>query len=637
MNHKNKTFVSLKIRLALPLAIIIVIAIVSTALIVTRIQDIFAIVILSSIVGAVAGLCVFLLVGRVAKGVIALNRAAEALGRGEIYVNLPSVPGSELGLLAQSLGQISKNLSALEIESQRVCDEITSGRLSTVGDEKIAPGAFCDVIGRINRISQSTAACLDGIPFSVSVLDDKYRFAFVNKAAQAEGYDPDEIYGVCILDNLLPEEALTYKGFLDTTARTGEPEYYRSKYYSPGKGDVECRLGLTALKNAEGKITGYLETVNDITSQIRAQEVAEKITVYQDAETVSMTQALEQGLVNGYLQFSYEPNPSDNDTEKTAQAYVGIMDAMTTATKTIKSYIDEITDGLRTISKNDFTVKISRNYIGDFAPIKESMELIIGSVSALINEIYSATGHVDEGAEEIARSAQELMVSFEEQANSMGEVQAAIGVITDKTQQNAKDLQAVGELSKQVQDAAGIGSHHMAEMNAAMERIQQSSLEIAKVNKIIEDIAFQTNLLSINASIEAARAGEQGKGFAVVAEEVRNLSRRSSDAAKNTSEKITNSLERASEGVTKSEQATDALRTIVELMNNTAGVISKVVQASDEQATEIGTIKSHMDTISAGAERNSESVQANATISQELSGQASVLMSLVDRFKVHRA
>ncbi|MCL1845739.1 MAG: methyl-accepting chemotaxis protein [Defluviitaleaceae bacterium] len=627
---------SIKIRLALPLALIAAISIVATALIAARIQDVMSVVILSSVVGAIVGASVFLLISRIAHAVNELNKVAASLGRGEVNVNIPHAPCGETRLLAQSLGQINKNLTALADESKRVCDEVTSGRLSTVGDETLAPGVFCDVIAGINQMNKTSANCLDGIPFSVSVLDAQYRFAFVNKLAQSEGYDPKEIYGVCILDNLLPEEARVYKDFLDTTARTGEPEYYRSKYYSPGKGDVECRLGLTALKGADGKITGYLETVNDITSEIRAQEIAEKRMVYQDAETLSVTQALEKGLVSGYLQFSYEPGPSDNDTAKTAQAYIGIMDSMTTATKTIKSYIDEITDGLRTISKNDFTVKINRNYIGDFASIKESIELIIGSVSALISEIYSATGFVDEGADSIAKSAQKLMVSFEDQATAMSEVRAAIGIITDKTHQNAKDLQAMGELSKQAQNAAGVGSRHMDEMAAVMEGIQQSSLEIAQVNKIIEDIAFQTNLLSINASIEAARAGEQGKGFAVVAEEVRNLSLRSSDAVKETSEKIANSLGRATEGVAKSEQASDALNSIVKLMNNTASVIANVVQASDEQATEIETLQSHIEAISAGAERNSESVQNNAAISEELSGQAGVLMSLVDRFKINR-
>ncbi|MCL1884190.1 MAG: methyl-accepting chemotaxis protein [Defluviitaleaceae bacterium] len=637
MYSKDKMIIGIRVRLALPLALISVIAIVTTALIVTRIQDISSVIILSSIVGAVVGASIFGLISRVAYSINKLNEAAARLGRGEINVNLPPVQYSEIGLLAQSLGEINRNLSTLSNESKRVCDEITSGRLSTIGDESLVPGAYRGIISCVNDISKSAANCLDGIPFSVSVLDDQYRFAFVNKAAQSEGYDPEEVYGVCILDSLLPEEAKVYKDFLDTTARTGEPEYYRSKYYSPAKGDVECRLGLTALKNAEGKITGYLETVNDITSQIRAQEKSEKITVYQDAETLSVTQALEKGLVNGYLQFSYEPCLSDDDTQKTAQAYVGIMNAMTTATKTIKSYIDEITDGLRTIAKNDFTVKINRNYIGDFAPIKESIELIIGSVSSLINEIYSATGYVDEGASNIAKSAQELMISFEMQATAMTEVRAAIGVLTDKTHQNAKDLQNMGELSNQVKDAADVGSHHMEEMTAAMEGIQQSSQEIAKVNKIIEDIAFQTNLLSINASIEAARAGEHGKGFAVVAEEVRNLSRRSSDAAKDTSEKIATSLDRANEGVAKSEQASDALHTIVKLMNDTASVIANVVQASDEQSTEIETLQRHIEDISVGAERNTESVQINATVSEELSGQASILMSLVDRFKIVRA
>jgi len=228
------------------------------------------------------------------------------------------------------------------------------------------------------------------------------------------------------------------------------------------------------------------------------------------------------------------------------------------------------------------------------------------------------------------------MTSFEEQASAMSEVREAVDILTDKTQKNAADAKSANELSEQVQVVANIGSQYMRDMSEVMEEIKLSSAEIAEVASIIETIALQTNLLAINASVEAARAGEHGRGFSVVADEVRNLAGRSAKAARETAEMISKSLSRVDEGVAKSIETTEALQKIVKVTVNVTDVISNIADASNEQAEEIIKIQNNMEAIHRNASDNTSAVQSNASISEELSSQANMLMSLVDRFKISR-
>ena len=172
----------------------------------------------------------------------------------------------------------------------------------------------------------------------------------------------------------------------------------------------------------------------------------------------------------------------------------------------------------------------------------------------------------------------------------------------------------------------------MADLMGAMKAIEVKSLEISKVIKTIEDIAFQTNILALNAAVEAARAGAAGKGFAVVADEVRNLATKSQEASKSTSALIEETVKAVNEGSRISVETDESLKEVVIRAQKVMDAVTRISQATDSQSKDVQQVSTGIDQISSVVQTNSSTAEQSAAASEELSGQASVLKDLVGRF-----
>ena len=185
------------------------------------------------------------------------------------------------------------------------------------------------------------------------------------------------------------------------------------------------------------------------------------------------------------------------------------------------------------------------------------------------------------------------------------------------------------ELAAQTRGAADTGATDMAEMNVAMDAIKQSSGEIAKIVKTIDEIAFQTNILALNAAVEAARAGEAGAGFAVVAEEVRALAQRSAQAAKETAAKIEESVAKSNHGVTISGKVAHSLQQIVDRARQVDTIVAEIATASTEQSQGIGQVNSAVSQMDKVTQSNASNAEESAAAAEELNAQSTELRKLV--------
>ncbi len=302
----------------------------------------------------------------------------------------------------------------------------------------------------------------------------------------------------------------------------------------------------------------------------------------------------------------------------------------------IKTLAGDSCHMLQELANGDFTVesRAAREYVGVFVSIKEATDKLRDDFDSTLGQISKSADKVSSGAQQVSAGAQSLSQGATEQAASIEELAATINEISSKIKSNTEYTKNASEKITYFGNEISTSNKHMQDMTEAMDKISTSSSEIGNIIKTIEDIAFQTNILSLNAAVEAARAGDAGKGFAVVAEEVRNLAGRSAEAARNTTELIETALNAVSGGKKIADITAKSLVKVVEEAEEVISIVEKISIATNEQSESISQVTVGVDQISSVVQTNSAAAQESAAISQELADQSHFLKRLVERFKL---
>ncbi|CDZ24515.1 methyl-accepting chemotaxis sensory transducer [[Clostridium] cellulosi] len=518
-------------------------------------------------------------------------RYIDDISRGDIPDSITDDFKGDFNLIKNSLNTCINSIKALIEDANMLSEAAVEGDLSVRADASRHQGDFRKIIEGVNSTLESVVTPLRNAEDCVTKI--------------SRGNIPP------LLTNEVKGEYKVFQDSLNTciTAVNQLVEDAEMLSEAAERGDLSARA------DSERHQGNFKKIINGVNNML--ESVAEPVT-----EAQSVLEELAKGNLSVRVTGDYKGD------------LVTIKESINSTVDAWSRYIDEISTVLSRMSEGDLDVEIKSEFLGDFAAIKDSINNIIESFNDAIREILTAAEEINISSKQVSEGSQSLSAGAAEQAASIEQLTASISEIAKKTRENALSATKADKIASDVKNDVVTGTAKMGQMVQSVNNISESASNISKIIKVIEDIAFQTNILALNAAIEAARAGTNGKGFAVVAEEVRNLAARSSNAAKETTQLIEMSIEKATEGETIANDTSEAFDKIEKGVGETAKIIDQIAQSSNEQATGIAQINKGIDQVSKIVQTNSATAEESAAASEELFGQAENLRKLVARFKL---
>ncbi len=329
------------------------------------------------------------------------------------------------------------------------------------------------------------------------------------------------------------------------------------------------------------------------------------------------------------------PIPVITEKDETGRLY----ESTKTIVNSLSIIIPDLCDGLSDMAKGNFDLHsdVDEEYVGEYSKLASGMYDLLKKMSVTLSKISTVSSQVNNGAGQVSVGAQSLAQGSTEQASAIEQLAASIDDISGKISQTAEDSKGAKDANLEAQNAILSCNNQMEEMMIAMKNISEKSNEISNIIKVIDDIAFQTNILSLNAAVEAARAGAAGKGFAVVSDEVRTLATKSAQSAKDTALLIDETVKVVEDGNKIASNTLHSINLLRESAEKLDGFVNNIAVASEDQAVSVGEISIGISQISAVVQTNTATSEESAAASEELSSQAAMLRDLVGGFKINKS
>ena len=336
--------------------------------------------------------------------------------------------------------------------------------------------------------------------------------------------------------------------------------------------------------------------------------------------------SLRKGELSNVEMLTYESEDEFGDTIRNLKEAMGIL----------ADYVREISVEVKAIAQGDLTRNGDdiTDFLGDFSELKTSLLYILKRFNSTLTEISNLAEQVSSNSSEVENASKSLADGATEQAGVIEELNATIDTVVDMAEDTAKETQNASARVKASANKANEEKEKMNELLTEMEHITEISKEIGNIITDIEDIASQTNLLSLNASIEAARAGEAGKGFAVVADQIGKLAADSAKSAVNTRDLIDKTLVEIEKGNTITRTTADAFNQIIADMESFAEIAENTMEKANSQAESLEQIGQGIEQLSGVVQGNAASSEENTAISINLAEGAAKMHDRVNIFKL---
>jgi methyl-accepting chemotaxis protein len=516
--------------------------------------------------------------------------AIEKIASGDLTIRVQE--RSEQDVLSQSINKVTHTLQDMVNEVKALTLAATEGKLDVRGESGKFSGGYQEIVAGVNRTLDVVIAPLN---------------------------EANEVLGKLAVNDFTVAMAGKYQGLLDRFMN--QVNTVRKNLLNVQDIVVKCSTGDTARLEEYQRIGQRSEHDRLVPSLIGLMMV-----IHNMNDEVKMLTA---AAVSGNLEVR-------GDAAKFAGGYRTVVTGFNQTLDAMNAPIVEALQVLKKLAEGNLRVSMDGDYQGEHAALQTAMNQTIDAFDRVLGEINHTAEQVASGAHQVSNSSQVLSQGSSEQAGTMEEISASVDEMAGQTRKNAGNATQANQLALAAQDQAERGNQQMQAMLQSIAEINQASASIAKIIKVIDEIAFQTNILALNAAIEAARAGLHGKGFAVVAEEVRNLAARSADAAKETAAMIEGSIRKVAAGTEIAKETAEALNQIVAGVGEATALVGEIAIASNEQATAITQINQGIAQISQVTQTNTATAEESAAASEELSNQAELLKQMVDRFSLRQ-
>ncbi len=452
----------------------------------------------------------------------------------------------------------------------------------------------------------------DQLPTPVMSISRDFEVLTMNKAgAEALGMSVEECIGRKCYDlfktpHCRTEQCCTKRAMIERRSVVGET------VYDPNGKNVPIRYTGSPLYNDHGEVIGGVEYMLDIRDEKKALELIKDLT---------------QKTLEGQLNERLDESQLKGEFKDIGIGFNKILDTIIKPINIIVKCMDKMAQG-------DLSVRITEDFRGDLNKAKEALNSSLDQINDRLHSIREAMDQSAVAGNQVTSSSHSLASVAQEQAAAVQEISSSVEEIDSQVKLNAENAQVANNLANETAKTSLQGKEQMDKMVKAMDGISEAAQNVAKIIKVIDEIAFQTNLLALNAAVEAARAGQHGKGFAVVAQEVRNLAGRSAKAAKETADLIENAIKQVTTGVELTNETAKILEEIQQNAIKTKDLIAEIDTSTREQATGMEQITKAVGEISSGVQSAAQQSQELAAAAEELQSQIKSVLEDVDKFKL---